>query len=272
MLEATTIEGSNYMFARIPKLSVFITNYNHAQYLAESIESVLNQSFRDIELILVDDGSTDNSLDIICHYKELDSRVRVQIFDVNAGAINAANHALEMCHGEYVFPRAADDYLTDMGFFEKAMRACASQPQCAGVFAASEIIKGETSEPYGMMGFRNAMSTPTYINSEDAQRLFLARELFIPGASAIWRRELLEEFDAALGPQADYYINHMLALKHGVVDLHCVVATVRHFDAAMSKQDVQKIKLRHYAVERKIREVVPAVSDEKLWDGWRSAL
>lgn len=265
-IDRMTYEGSNHMFAA-PALSVFITNYNHAEYLSQSIESVLNQTFKDFELIIVDDGSTDNSLDIICHYKELDPRIRVQIFDVNTGAIHAANHALEMCRGLSVFPRAADDYLTDMSFFEKAMNAFHQYPTAAGVFGASAIIKGETDVPYGMMGM---CESGGYISPYDACDRFLDRTLFIPGASAIWRRQFFESFDAALGPQADYYNNHVLPMQYGVVDLHCVVATVRHFDGAMSKQDVQKIKLRHYAVERKIREVVPG--NDLQWDEWRAAL
>lgn len=246
-----------------PKISVFIPNYNHAQYLAQSIESVLGQTYKNFELIIVDDGSTDNSLDIICHYKEADPRIRTRIFDCNTGAINAANIALEMCEGEFVFPRAADDYLTDMQFFEKAMDAMERHPEVAGVFGGAVVTKDDKT--IGVMG---VTPSANYIFAEHARKLFLKRELFIPGASSIWKRALVEQigFNAELGPQADYYINHLLPMQHGVVDLHCVVAAVRHIDTAMSKQSLELYTQRHRLVAERIREIIPG--HDELWQQW----
>ena len=66
---------------KAPLVSIYITNYNYGSYIKEAIESVLNQSFKDIELIIIDDGSTDNSREIIENYAHLNN-IRI-IFQKN---------------------------------------------------------------------------------------------------------------------------------------------------------------------------------------------
>lgn len=65
------------MMKKEDQISVIVSVYNTEQYLAQCIQSILKQTYQNLELILVDDGSTDRSLAICTHYQELDSRVRV---------------------------------------------------------------------------------------------------------------------------------------------------------------------------------------------------
>lgn len=60
----------------MPKISVWLTSYNHDKYIEKAIQSILNQSMKDFELIIVDDASNDNSWNIISKYKKIDSRIR----------------------------------------------------------------------------------------------------------------------------------------------------------------------------------------------------
>lgn len=94
-----------------PLISVIMPVYNSGQYLSVAIESVLTQSFKNIELILVDDGSTDGS-DAICdHYASNDNRIIV-IHQENGGICNARNAALKIAKGMYVtFCDHDDEYL-----------------------------------------------------------------------------------------------------------------------------------------------------------------
>lgn len=59
----------------MPKISIIVPVYNVEKYLSNCINSILNQTFKDFELILINDGSTDNSLDICKHYKNIDNRI-----------------------------------------------------------------------------------------------------------------------------------------------------------------------------------------------------
>ncbi len=93
----------------MPKLSVVIPVYNVEKYLGQCIESILKQSFRDLELILVDDGSRDGSGDICDSYARIDPRVRV-IHKVNGGVSAARNTGIDVAIGKYVMFCDSDDY------------------------------------------------------------------------------------------------------------------------------------------------------------------
>lgn len=91
-------------------VSVVIPVYNCAEYLHQCLDSILNQSLQDIEIICVDDGSTDNSLQILNEYKEKDLRVQV-LNQKNAGQGAARNNALQYVRGKYVIFVDSDDWL-----------------------------------------------------------------------------------------------------------------------------------------------------------------
>lgn len=92
-----------------PLVTVYITNYNYASYLRQAIDSVIDQTFQNFELIIIDDGSTDSSWEIIEPYK-LHPKVRV-IFQENKGLSATNNVALRLSRGKYIMRLDADDYL-----------------------------------------------------------------------------------------------------------------------------------------------------------------
>ena len=91
-------------------ISVIIPVYNVEQYLKQCVDSVLAQTYQNIEIILVDDGSTDSS-DVICdQYKNTDNRIKV-IHQKNAGLSEARNHGFDSATGEYVYFLDSDDWI-----------------------------------------------------------------------------------------------------------------------------------------------------------------
>ena len=91
-----------------PKVTVYITNYNYGKFLTKAIDSVLEQTFTEFELIIIDDGSNDNSHDIINNYSNKENIYTV--FQKNRG-LNASNNvALSLAQGEYIIRLDADDY------------------------------------------------------------------------------------------------------------------------------------------------------------------
>ena len=93
----------------MPLIGVIIPVYNVEKYLEQCVDSVLNQSFKDIEIILVDDGSKDSSGEICDYYKEKDSRVKV-IHKENGGLSDARNMGIRQCSSEYILFLDSDDY------------------------------------------------------------------------------------------------------------------------------------------------------------------
>ena len=93
-----------------PLISVIIPVYNVELFLEQCLESILWQTYSNVEVICVDDGSTDNSLDICQKYKERDNRVFV-IHKDNQGVSSARNTGVDFAHGQYIIFVDADDYL-----------------------------------------------------------------------------------------------------------------------------------------------------------------
>ena len=91
----------------LPKVSVILTSYNHAAYVAATIESVLNQTFKDFELLIVDDGSKDNSREIIKTFD--DPRIKNFLYEENRGPIIAVADAMKSARGKYIAVHHSDD-------------------------------------------------------------------------------------------------------------------------------------------------------------------
>lgn len=91
----------------MPKVSILMPVYNAGQYLSQAIDSIRSQSFKDWELILVNDGSTDDSEAIICSYN--DNRIYYAKNPVNLGLIKTLNKGIDLCGGEYIARMDADD-------------------------------------------------------------------------------------------------------------------------------------------------------------------
>jgi glycosyltransferase involved in cell wall biosynthesis len=96
--------------AGAPKVSVFIPVYNRERHLCVAVNSILAQTFTDFELLLVDDGSTDGSLELLERYAARDTRVRVEANGANLGIPRTRNRGLDLARGEYIALLDSDDY------------------------------------------------------------------------------------------------------------------------------------------------------------------
>lgn len=94
---------------KMPKISVLMTAYNSQEYIAEAIESILNQTFTDFEFIIINDGSRDSTADIIAEYAKNDKRIKFIDNKKNQGLISVLNQGLDLCTGEYIARMDSDD-------------------------------------------------------------------------------------------------------------------------------------------------------------------
>ena len=104
----------------MPKVSIIIPIYNNEKYLRECLDSVLNQTFQDFEIISINDGSTDNSLKILEEYAKKDSRIKI-VTQENKGAGSARNEGLKLAKGEYLAFLDGDDFY-NLDFLEKMLK------------------------------------------------------------------------------------------------------------------------------------------------------
>lgn len=121
-----------------PRISIIIPCYNSAQWVAETIKSVLSQTIEDWECIIVNDGSTDNSLEIIKSYAEKDNRIRY-IDKKNEGVAIARNTAIASAQGEYILPLDADDLIAPT-YVEKALKYFEEHPSTKLVYCEADFF------------------------------------------------------------------------------------------------------------------------------------
>ncbi len=93
-----------------PEVTIYITNYNYGKYISQAIKSCLNQSFKNLEILIIDDGSTDNSHKVINKFTTKYSNVYA-IFKKNQGLIKSSNTGLKAARGKYILRLDADDWL-----------------------------------------------------------------------------------------------------------------------------------------------------------------
>ena len=93
-----------------PVFSIIMPVYNVEQYISEAIESVLNQSFKDFELLIINDGSTDNSPKIAEYFKEKDSRILI-FHQKNQGLSAARNFGIKNAKGTFIYFMDSDDLI-----------------------------------------------------------------------------------------------------------------------------------------------------------------
>ena len=129
-----------------PKISVIMPVYNVAEFLSASLDSVLNQTLRDIELICIDDGSTDNSLEIAKDYAARDNRITVMA-QKNLGSGPARNAGMRAARGEYIAFMDSDDFYPNGNTLEHMYNTAIANNAliCGG--SLSRISNGELADP-----------------------------------------------------------------------------------------------------------------------------
>lgn len=137
----------------MPKVSVIVPSYNHAEYLIQRIESVLGQSFQDFELILLDDSSTDGSWDILHAYKDHEKVSHLVLNKANSGStFKQWNKGIQLAKGEYIWIAESDDW-ADKFFLEKLVGELDKRPYVGLVYATSKLV-----DSYGEVMYENNSS------------------------------------------------------------------------------------------------------------------
>ncbi len=128
----------------MPKISVILSSYNHADFIAEAIASVLNQTFQDFELLIFDDGSKDGSADVIRSFQ--DPRIKTFLYEENLGPRDAAREAFAAAKGEYIAVHHSDD-AWEPSKLEKQVQFLDEHPEYAACFTLVKYMD-ENSEEY----------------------------------------------------------------------------------------------------------------------------
>lgn len=150
-------------------ISVIVPVYNVEKYLDQCIESIVNQTYKNLEIILVDDGSLDNSSVLCDTWAQIDSRIKV-LHLVNGGAGKARNCGLEISHGDWISFIDSDDYI-HLNMYESLLSFCDATVD----LVECSIIATERND----IDFTNLESSKTIISSsEEAMELHIMDKCF----------------------------------------------------------------------------------------------
>ncbi|MCX5632664.1 MAG: glycosyltransferase family 2 protein [Phycisphaerae bacterium] len=205
-----------------PKVSVCLPCYNRQDYVGESIESVLNQTFSDFELIITDNCSTDGTVEIIKKYASKDSRIRFYINDSNLGVIGNLNRGILLGRGEYIKPIFSDDLL-DTRCLEGFVNVLDKNPSVSlatsfnKAFGKSDLVRDEKFFPNtgllnGKKGQKSLFFDGNWVGSPSSV-IFRRKDLHIGLFNLMWKYWLgdLDMWMRLLGVGDAYIVPEILS-------------------------------------------------------------
>ena len=151
--KSTSTAPSNHLIDSRPKVSIIVPIYNTSKYLPKCLDSIINQTYQNLEIILVDDGSTDDSPKIIQSYAKKDSRI-IPISQKNQGQSSARNVGLSKSTGEFVNFIDGDDYIKPT-FIEDLLSAFSDQTALSVCGIHYKRLKNQSAEDVYINPLRN---------------------------------------------------------------------------------------------------------------------
>jgi len=171
------IKPKNFIDA--PVISVVMSVYNGQKYLRESIDSILNQTYKNFEFIIINDGSKDNSLDILLEYQTGDNRLLI-VDQNNIGLTRSLNRGVKLAASEYIARQDADD-ISLPARLEKQLNYMENHPEVAVIGCLGDV--------FNVNGVLRISRDPKY-SQEGIKRHLASKNLFMHG-SAMMRKSCL---------------------------------------------------------------------------------
>ena len=244
-----------------PTLSVIMPNYNYERYIGQALDALISQSYPLLEIIVVDDASTDGSVGVIEKYAGRYPNVRLLKNEKNLGVIRSQNRAIEMVRGDYFYSAGSDDMVLP-GFLERSMRLLADNPDAA--LCCTDIRIAEDGRERDIR--LHLSDRPVYFPPEKALKVFGSFG-FTPVLSntAVFKRsDLLEAggFDPSLLWSADSFVINVMSFRHGFCYVPEVLTMARvhksQYGRSMASQSDKERKL--------VRKIMDTVMEPEYAD------
>ena len=197
-------------------LSVLIPNYNHAHYLPYQLDSMINQSIKPLEIIIIDDASTDESIKVIKSYMKKTNLIKLHKNNKNFGVEYNINKLIKLAKGDYIFLSAADDLVLP-NFFKKSLEILLKNPSIGCVSSIVNLI-GPKGENRGVRSLPIISKKPIILSPKDVLKKLEVYGRWIAISSLIMKREyvLIEGCqNQSLGSFADNFLAIIISLKYG---------------------------------------------------------
>lgn len=226
-----------------PLVSVIIPNYNHARFLGDAVRSVLEQTYRPVEIIVVDDGSTDNSGEVAAGFGE---QIRY-IYQTNAGLSAARNTGLRAAKGDLIGVLDADD-MYEPNFLATLVAALQADPEADGVYCGYQFVD-ETNNPLPQIENRP-------VPSADLYTALLDGNFFVPESVFLRRRvyDVVGFFDESLRACEDWDVWLRAAKKFRLIHSPHILTRHRVLAGSMSTDPLRMLTARLAVLKKHVGE------------------
>lgn len=180
-------------------VSAIIPVYNSEKFLDRCIESLINQTLKEIEMIFIDDGSTDSSLEILRKYEKLDSRIKV-ITQENSGPSVARNRGIEIARGEYLSFIDSDDWI-DVNMYEQMYN---SDNKKSDLIICNIVLVENGIEHCQQMMDKEIVEYNKTLIKDIMISWLLSKSSFNSAANKLFKRSLILEHNIKLDIESDY--------------------------------------------------------------------
>ena len=206
-------------------LSIALATYNGEKYLREQLDSILQQSIQDFELIVCDDSSTDSTLKILNEYAEKDVRIKIFANEKNLGFRKNFEKAISLCSGDYIALSDQDDVWT-----ENHLQVLLENIGDNDLVGANAFLCDEKAKPIGV-GLLSCSKIEFLPNSKDDWFFFLLHSNIFQGAACMFRKTLVQK--AFPIPENvkfhDYWLALIASVNGGVVYVNeCILYYRQH--------------------------------------------
>lgn len=173
------------------RVTAVVASYNHAGYLVQRMDSLINQTWKDLEILVIDDCSTDNSREVLRPYAN-DPRVTLIENTKNSGWVKVSNQGLQMATGEYIIFENCDDFC-EITQIEKMVLALQDKPSAGASFCKSLMVD-EFGVPYGddfevrENSFKDHLKKSSFFTGLEMSK-FLLHSCVLPNLSAVLFRK-----------------------------------------------------------------------------------
>ena len=259
-------------------LSVVLPNYNHARLIGRALTALLGQEHRADEIIVIDDGSTDDSVAVIERIAAAAPAIRLLRNPSNIGVIPTLQRGLEAARGKYLYFAASDDWVFQ-GFFALALRRLEANPDTGLLCGEAVLIDGRSNRPFAVRPAVRPRMSGGRVGAAAVQQLLRSTDNWILTGSAIFRRDCVNwagGFDARLGSFADGFIARKIALRYGFYFEPRIVASWVVFPDSVSRRTARELQRSKYILDT-VPSLIAANSGFPSWyaasfrDRWRFA-
>jgi len=185
------------------KISVIVPVFNTMKYLKKCLDSIIGQTYNNLEIIIINDGSTDNSLSIITEYAEKDKRIKI-INTVNGGLSSARNKGLDICTGEYIMFCDSDDWY-DLDMCENLIDAIKND-NFDFAMCGVRVINEKGKEIKKCFEYNNILELT---KEELLNRYFTDDKLLSSAVNKIYKKEI---FNGLRYPEGIYYEDRYISI------------------------------------------------------------